>query len=70
MKIRTATNRQDANGDVLVGPTFTTGYRRDLALARRVIGLRKGRAKASKKQAPEHDRRHVGARFDARPVRG
>jgi hypothetical protein len=41
MKIRTASGEQAANGDVPVSPTFTTGYKKDLDVARRVIRQRR-----------------------------
>ncbi len=41
MKIRTVSNEQAANGDVPVSPTFTTGYKQDLDVARRVIRQRR-----------------------------
>jgi hypothetical protein len=41
MKIRTASNEQATNGDVPVSATFTTGYKQDLEVARRVIRQRR-----------------------------
>ena len=56
MNIRTRGSKQYVDGDVFVGPTFTTGYQRDLEVARRLIRQRKGDAKVGLEQAPERDR--------------
>jgi hypothetical protein len=56
MKITTKNSKRHSVDNVVVRPTFTTGYQRDLEVARRVIGQRKGGSQADEGEEPKRDR--------------
>ena len=69
MKITTKNSKRRSDDDVIVGPTFTAGYWRDLKIARRVIEQRDRDAQAGTVGAPKRKHKQKPAPA-ARPTSG